>query len=667
MSKPKWTYCLSHDEYEKLSRIIAKVSGLADYLSVHDGLDLCALIEDYTYLRNSEHGTTPGMRINMSVLTTRYDLIRKQFEDKNKSANLNLPFRVDSILTWYPKPKWASDMKVEEIDYLDHFIPAVPGFSEFLYRNQDGINLFDLTAYYQLRLNALGKNNPDINFVLETIKERFYRIMGEHSDAIHYVNHSHTIDDEATLITFDRDARNSFYSANLATTPCAEFINKYILCSNPYISSELFLRLFRSDRINVALTSANNAFRYIFSSPNIYWHNKESIFGSVNILYKIVDALGLEGMRAWSEKSNKLMNAFIGSLYLLLSRSIYWTDRESIKREKYDSSLLPINIQHKLRAYRLRSRLIENFGELLFGNKASNNDFAVMALSDMLSAHELAYSNGIVGNDSVYKRDSQFLYYKYGLVQVCSFEQAAEKGFTLNDNFSQTMHGRYKLGDFCLNNSEISQCVSFLRSYFQKEKKKSTDQEPAYYLRRDNICPKLKEEKAEIRRYLEENGVEYFYHFTEADKIESIIKAGGLLSYKRCLDEGIVLPLREDMALSRDIDAKLGLEDYARLSISSRLPKIDIRKREGANLVMLKVSAEVALFDETLFTDIEATHPQMRYGKMFNDLRAINMEVATKTNVPVNEREFLQQQAEILVRGIIPLKYILNIDNPEKI
>ncbi len=666
MLRSRWAYCLSEDEYDKLCKIIAKVSGLADYLSAHDGLDLCNLLADFTYLRNSEEGTTPGMRINMSVLAKKYDLIRKRFDDKNKSAHANLQFRLDSILTWYPKPKWAYEMKVEEIDYLDHFIPAVPGFSEFLYRNQDGINLYDLTAYYQLRLNALGKNNPDINFVLETIKERFYRIMGEHTDAIHYVNHSHTIDDEATLITFDRDARSGFYTVNLDTNPCADFVNKYILCSNPYISSELFLRLFRADRVNLALTSANNAFKYIFSSPNIYWHNRESIFGSVNILYKIVDALGIDGLRILSKESTKLMNAFIGSLYLLLSRSIYWTDRESVKRDKYDASLLPINIQHKLRAYRLRSHLIENFGEVLFEDK-SPEDFALMSLSDMLSAHELAYSNRIVGNDSVFKRDSQSIYYKNGLVQICSFEQAAERGFTLNDNFSQMIHSRYKLGDFCLNGSEISQCVSFLRSYFKQEKAASTDIVPAYYLRRDNICPKLKTEKTEICQYLEENGIKYFYHFTEADKIDSIIKAGGLLSYKRCLDEGIVLPLREDMALSRDIDAQLGLEDYARLSISSHLPKIDIRKREGANLVMLKVSTEVALFDETLFTDIEATHPQMRYGKSINDLRAINMEVASKTNIPVNEREFLQQQAEILVKGIIPLKYILNIDNPEKI
>ena len=67
MLRPKWAYCLSEDEYEKLCKIIAKVAGLADYLSVHDGLDLCNLLENYSYFRNSEEGTTPGMRINMSV------------------------------------------------------------------------------------------------------------------------------------------------------------------------------------------------------------------------------------------------------------------------------------------------------------------------------------------------------------------------------------------------------------------------------------------------------------------------------------------------------------------------------------------------------------------------------------------------------------------------
>lgn len=121
------------------------------------------------------------------------------------------------------------------------------------------------------------------------------------------------------------------------------------------------------------------------------------------------------------------------------------------------------------------------------------------------------------------------------------------------------------------------------------------------------------------------------------------------------------------MALSRDADAKLGLEDYARVSFSKHLPKIDIRKREGANLVMLRISLDVALFEETLFTDIEATHPQMRYGKTLDDLKNVNTRIALCDGFLTNEQEFLQQQAEVLIKGIIPLKYILNIDNPEKI
>ena len=82
---------------------------------------------------------------------------------------------------------------------------------------------------------------------------------------------------------------------------------------------------------------------------------------------------------------------------------------------------------------------------------------------------------------------------------------------------------------------------------------------------------------------------------------------------------------------------------------------------------MLKISLDVALFEDTLFTDIEATHPQMRYGKTFSDLMKVNTNIALSDNLPTSEQEFLQQQAEVLIKGIIPLKYILNIDNPEKI
>lgn len=106
-------------------------------------------------------------------------MFRKQYEESFRhSDTTKYDFNLYSVLTWNPKPKWAQNMDVHEIDYLDHFIPQVIGLAEYLHKNTDKHNLFDLVNDYQRELNAIGKNNPKVNFILETIKERFYRLMG---------------------------------------------------------------------------------------------------------------------------------------------------------------------------------------------------------------------------------------------------------------------------------------------------------------------------------------------------------------------------------------------------------------------------------------------------------------------------------------------------------
>lgn len=664
MKLPNWAYCLPEDEYIKIKKIIDKMPMLSQYVASNDNSDLIQILLNYQYIKNADGSCTVGERLNINLLIKKYDLLKKEYNLNSIDLNNQLEFRIDSILTWRPKPKWAQKMNTEEIDYLDHFIPLVPGLSQFIYRNQDWENLFDLTAYYQLRLNATGKNNPEIDFILETIKERFYRIMDDHQDAIHYVNHSHTIDDKKIIEAFEREARTNLYLTDPNKNLNEVFLKRYSEVRNPYIQSEIFTKFLRADKINIALNAAHSVFKVIFSSPNIYWHNKESIFGSINILYPLMESLGETGLKQIEVENRNFKEAFVGTIYLMLSRAIYWSDKESVKREKYDMKLLPINIQHKLRAYRLRSQVILSFGTLLFPELTSK-DYKMMALSDMISAHNIAYNYRIVGEDSVFKRDAKNLYYSSGLVTNMSLDQAFEKGFEINDKKSQDIHLKYKNCVLRLSDSDISKGISFMRIYFIKRKIESIESNPNFFVYKDNIYPEHKREADKIKQYLMNNGVEFFYHFTEKDKIESIIKHGGLLSYKRCLDEGIVLPLREDMAFSRDSDAQLGLEDYARISFSHNLPKIEIRKNEGAELVMLKISTEVALFSETLFTNIEATHPMMRYGKSFEDLQAVNMKIAIDTEYPTNEKEFLEQQAEVLIKGIIPLKYILNIDNPE--
>lgn len=667
MEKYKWSYCLTNVQYNRLIRIINKIPGLTAYLDINDNPSLIDIVRAFRNYTDSEGITTTGMRINSEVLIKWYDLYQKEYAETHKSNNSYSSFRLDRILTWNPRPQWSSNMKVEEIDYLDHFIPKVPGLSNFLYGEKDKSNLYDLVVYFQMRLNATGVNEPEINFLLETIKERFYRIMDDHQDAIHYVNHSHQINDSELINQFQEQAEKEFYKVNLEKNICSNFINRYINCSNPYIAGEIFLRFFRANKIDIALIFVQKAFTYIFSAPNIYWHNKEAVFGSVNIVYTLIEALGYEGVVKLKESYSNVSKSLLETAYLLLSRTIYWYDKETYKDETYDDLKRPISIQHKLRAYRLRAYLTETFGEFFFP-KTNEVERNMMTLADMLSAHEVAYANKIVGRESIFRKDAIKLFHTKGLFKTCSPEQAAEKGFMLSDHASQTIHSQYKSGSYCLTENDISNVIKFLRIYFRN---KIIEAEkfniPISYLKKDNYSPSFKKEKDKIRQYLQSNGIVCLYHFTESDKIDSIIKYGGLLSYKRCLDEDIVMPVREDMALSRDIDAKFGLEDYVRLSFCSHLPKIDERKSEGANLVMLRICIDVALFDETMFTDIEATHNGLKYGNSFEDLKRVNLASTQKEFCEPSDPDFLQRQAEILVRGLIPLKYIINISNPEPI
>lgn len=660
----KWSYCLSEEQFNSLNRIIKKVRGFEIFLSMHNIDDLRILIVSFLEQIENNGTSTPGIRVNLDVISKKYDVWRKEYEDNHPQP---VEFNIDKIITWYPRPKWAEPMTIEEIDYLDHFVYKIPGFSEYLYANKNATNLYDLAVFYQMRLSAVGQNDPDLNFLFGVIKERFYRIMGDHDEAIHYVNHSHTINDTKVIDDFVKDANERFYLINLEENDCSKFITQYENNQNPYISGEIFIRLFRANRIEEALSIVKQSGKYIFSAPNIYWHNKEAIYGSVNILNTLIYALGYEGYNNLKDKQPKMASCMLGTLYLLLSRIIYWSDKETFNNDSYDDDRMPITIQHKLRAYRLRAYLIDNYGKYLTGEESDANN-SIMALSDLYSAHEMAFVNKIVGKESIYKRDAIKLFHTRGLYKLNSLELISEEGFFKNDELARQMHKKYKNGELCFKHGEVSGLIAYLKMQFKSQLSVALENDsPIPYLVEDNFSPSYKKDKELIRQYLQHNGIKYFYHFTEKDRLKSIIKHGGLLSYKRCLDEGVVMPVREDMALSKDKDAKLGLEDYARLSFCRRIPLIKTRQNEGAELIMLKISTEVALFEETQFTDIEATQLNLKHGKTFEDLKRVNISATRKEYCDDKDPEYFQSQAEILVKGLIPLKYIVNISNPEQI
>lgn len=662
MSSFSWSYCLNQEQFNKLYRIIKKVNRLEDFLSKNDDNDLCLLMIAYLKRMEMDGLSTPAIRINVDVISKMFDVWQKEYEDRKKIVS---EFDINKVMTWSPRPKWSLNMTVKEIDYLDHFIYKAPGLPEYLYAKRNSENLYDLVLYYQMRLNAAGRLTPDLNFLFGVIKERFYRIMGDHEDAIYYVNHSHEINNNRYLNQFIIDANQSLYLSDIDSNQCIIFLNKYKDNHEPYIAAEIFLKCFKANKIRTAVSYIQSACNYIFASPNIYWHNKESIYGSVNILNTVVEALSYEGFEVFYKKQLKMAHSLICTLYLLLSRVIYWSDKETYKEEPYDDARMPITVQHKLRAYRLRAHIIETFGNFI-SNSFSLGDFGMMALSDLFSAHELAYVNKITGKESVYKRDAIALFHKKGLFRLGAPEIISERGFEKNDEMARLIYDKYKKGELCLSPKEIAGLITYLNMQFNTTKGLILKEGPILpFLINNSYFPSYKTEKEDVRKYLQDNKIKCFYHFTEIDRLKSIIRYGGILSYKRCLDEGIVMPVREDMAISKDIDAKLGLEDYARISFCKRLPLIQVRKSEGAKLVMLQISTEVALFEETIFTDIEATHPNLQFGKTMEDIKRVNLKAITKEFCSPDDPDFLANQAEVLVKGIIPLKYILNIRNPE--
>ena len=670
MTKYKWTYCLNDEQYKKLYRFICKVPGLQQFIEEHDGQDLRRIVLSYKIFLESEGKAPLGARVNMEHIITKYTEFHKMFEDsKRTDSSFYFDFNPYQIQTWNPKPKWAEKMSIQEIDYLDHFIPQVIGLPEYLFKNKNYENLYDLIEAYQKELNAIGKNDAEKNFVLEVLKERFYRLMENHEDGIHYVNHSHQLDDHKVLEEFETDAANSFYTIDL-DAPCIEFINKYVKSYHPYIASEIFRRLLRANKVSMALNFAHKAFFHIFSSPIIFWHNKEAIYGSFILLNNILDALGYKGAYKLKENNPKFLNNLLETTYLLLSRTIYWTDKETNKNEVYEDTNRPINIQHKIQAYKLRAHLVESFGEFLDSN-ISMADIGKMGISDLLCAHKLAFKSEIIGNSdkALFKKDAERLFHTKGeLRRICSPEKAENEGFYINDKLAMSIHRKYRDGKYSMTEKEISDFVGFLRVYFKEEYRIAIqNEEPISYLKKDNFSPSFKSQREEIRCYLQRNGIHYLYHFTEKSKIQSIIKYGGLLSFKRCFDEAIVLPVRKDMAESRDIDARQDLEDYVRLSFCPRLPKIKERQAEGAELVMLKIDIEVALFEDTLYTDIEATQPGMSRGGSFDDLKKVNLYATQKIESSPSDSDYWQRQAEVLIKGFVPLKYIMNIKNPEKL
>ena len=92
-----------------------------------------------------------------------------------------------------------------------------------------------------------------------------------------------------------------------------------------------------------------------------------------------------------------------------------------------------------------------------------------------------------------------------------------------------------------------------------------------------------------------------------------------------------------------------------------------VRKQDGYDLVLLEIKIDVAWFKDTLFSDMNATDGQHIHGGSIDHLKSVRFFATKRKYVSRNDDDFKYHQAEVMVKTFIPLRYIININNPEEI
>ncbi len=171
----------------------------------------------------------------------------------------------------------------------------------------------------------------------------------------------------------------------------------------------------------------------------------------------------------------------------------------------------------------------------------------------------------------------------------------------------------------------------------------------------------------EFEQVLKDGKITKLYHFTDFENLESIIKHGGLYSWADCRDKGIKIPKPGSSGPSRSLDERDHLEHYVRLSFVEDHPMkfVAMNEERISNPVVLEIDLEVALWDDTLYADRNATRSGAIVGGDFANLMTVRFGLFNRMMryFDMTEEAKMHYQAEVLVKNFIPLKYITNISN----
>lgn len=168
----------------------------------------------------------------------------------------------------------------------------------------------------------------------------------------------------------------------------------------------------------------------------------------------------------------------------------------------------------------------------------------------------------------------------------------------------------------------------------------------------------------EIIEFLKKQRVDKLYHFTDRANITSIVKNGGLFSWYNCKKKNIIVPAPGGSELSRNLDKYHHLENYVRLSFVNKHPMMFAAINDGRieDPVILEISLNIFLELKFRFSNSNAAGNDVQLGSSTNFLKNnIRFELFTQKYFDLDTYEQQQYQAEVLIEGFIPIKFITNI------
>ena len=194
-----------------------------------------------------------------------------------------------------------------------------------------------------------------------------------------------------------------------------------------------------------------------------------------------------------------------------------------------------------------------------------------------------------------------------------------------------------------------------------EEARKKEQAELAEKERLEVLSTEQKENWSDFKQILDNNGIQYLYHFTDRRNIPAIKLHGGLFSWHYCKKNNITIPCQGGDYNSQELDKKYGLEDYVRLSFCNDHPMAYRLQQSGSDIVILKIKADVALLKGTLFSDINAADKLHTHGGELDDLKRVNFNATKRNYVRKDDIDFKPHQAEVMVKTFVSKKYIVNL------